>query len=74
MPTVIRPTLHHINLKTTRLQEMVDWYSEVVGTEVGFQDDTGAWLSNHGTNHHVTSYLRLRTQEVAGSSPASSIA
>ncbi len=23
---VIRLTLHHVNLKTRRLQEMIDWY------------------------------------------------
>jgi catechol-2,3-dioxygenase len=51
--TVIRPKIHHINLKTTRLQEMIDWYSEVVGTEVTFQDRTGAWLSNDDANHRI---------------------
>jgi catechol-2,3-dioxygenase len=51
--TVIRPKIHHINLKTTRLQEMIDWYSEVVGTEVTFQDRTGAWLSNDAANHRI---------------------
>jgi catechol-2,3-dioxygenase len=52
-PAVIRPKIHHINLKTTRLQEMIDWYSEVVGTQVTFQDQTGAWLSNDDANHRV---------------------
>ena len=28
----IKPTLHHFNLKTTRLQELIDWYSTVVGS------------------------------------------
>ena len=43
----IRPAFHHVNLKTTRLQEMIDWYSGiVVGAEVNHQDDVGAWLSN----------------------------
>ena len=48
-----RPTFHHVNLKTTRLQEMIDWYATVVGTEVVFRDATGAWLSNDGANHRV---------------------
>jgi catechol 2,3-dioxygenase len=48
-----KPTFHHVNLKTTRLQEMIDWYGQVVGTEVVFQDATGAWLSNDGANHRV---------------------
>ena len=47
------PKFHHVNLKTTRLQEMIDWYGTVVGTEVVFQDATGAWLSNDGANHRV---------------------
>jgi catechol 2,3-dioxygenase len=48
-----RPAFHHVNLKTTRLQEMIDWYAEVIGTEVVFRDATGAWLSNDGANHRV---------------------
>jgi hypothetical protein len=28
--TVVQPRLHHVNLKTTRLQEMIDWYTIVV--------------------------------------------
>jgi catechol-2,3-dioxygenase len=50
---VIHPKFHHVNLKTTRLQEMIDWYGEVVGTDVVFQDATGAWLSNDAANHRV---------------------
>jgi catechol-2,3-dioxygenase len=53
MPTIGAPAFHHVNLKTTRLQEMIDWYAAVVGTEVVFQDATGAWLSNDGANHRV---------------------
>jgi catechol-2,3-dioxygenase len=48
-----KPVFHHVNLKTTRLQEMIDWYGEVVGSEVVFRDATGAWLSNDGANHRV---------------------
>ena len=43
---VIHPRLHHVNLKTTRLQEMVDFYRTLVGAEVIYQDAVGAWLSN----------------------------
>ena len=28
---VIQPKFHHLNLKTTRLQEMIDWYRTLVG-------------------------------------------
>lgn len=49
--TVIHPKFHHVNLKTTRLQEMIDWYSALVGAEVLFQYELGAWLSNDKANH-----------------------
>jgi catechol-2,3-dioxygenase len=49
----IRPSFHHLNLKTTRLQEMVDFYRELVGAEVVFQDQIGAWLSNDEANHRI---------------------
>jgi catechol-2,3-dioxygenase len=51
--TTITPTFHHFNLKTTRLQELVDWYATVVGAEVTFQDSTGAWLTNDAANHRI---------------------
>jgi catechol 2,3-dioxygenase len=51
--TVIHPRFHHFNLKTTRLQEMIDWYSALVGAEVIFQYELGAWLSNDDANHRI---------------------
>ena len=53
MTAVIHPTFHHVNLKTTRLQEMIDFYKALVGAEVVFQDEVGAWLSNDKANHRV---------------------
>lgn len=50
---IIKPTLHHFNLKTTRLQEMIDWYTAVLGAEVAFQGATGAWLTNDAANHRI---------------------
>lgn len=49
----VRPILHHVNLKTTRLQEMIDWYGLVIGTEVTHQFPGGAWLTNDGANHRL---------------------
>jgi catechol-2,3-dioxygenase len=49
----ITPAFHHFNLKTTRLQELIDWYGAVVGAEVTFQDATGAWLTNDAANHRI---------------------
>ena len=50
---MIHPSFHHLNLKTTRLQEMIDWYALVVGSEVVFQDAMGAWLTNDRANHRI---------------------
>jgi catechol 2,3-dioxygenase len=47
------PTLHHDNLKTTRMQEMIDWYGLVIGIEVTHQFAGGAWLSNDAANHRL---------------------
>ena len=51
--TVIRPAFHHVNLKTTRLQEMIDFYSALVGCEVLHQYEMGAWISNDAANHRI---------------------
>jgi catechol 2,3-dioxygenase len=51
--SVPSPTLHHINLKTTRLGEMVDWYGMVTGVVVTHLAETGAWLTNDAANHRI---------------------
>jgi catechol-2,3-dioxygenase len=50
---VHKPVLHHVTLKTTRLQEMVDWYGIVTGMTVHFAFPGGAWLSNDSANHRM---------------------
>src|ERR1700736_3729899 len=50
---VANPTLHHVTLKTTRLQEMVDWYGLVAGADVTHQFEGGAWLTNDAANHRI---------------------
>ena len=50
---LVSPVLHHVNLKTTRLQEMIDWYALVIGTQVTHQFEGGAWLSNDAANHRL---------------------
>jgi len=50
---VIKPTLHHVNLKTTSLQEMIDWYGRVAGFEVTHRAPVGAWLTNDAANHRL---------------------
>ena len=50
---MIKPTLHHVNLKTTRLQEMIDWYCVVVGATVNLQSNNIAFISNDRTHHRI---------------------
>ena len=51
-PTV-RPAFHHINLKTLKLQEMIDWYGLVLGMQAQHQFVGGAWLTNDDANHRI---------------------
>jgi catechol-2,3-dioxygenase len=48
-----RPVLHHVTMKTTRLQEMVDWYRIVVGCVPNYMVNSAAWTSNDAANHRV---------------------
>jgi len=52
---ILRPTLHHVNLKTSPdgLQALIDWYGVVVGAEVVFRYPMGAWLTNDRANHRI---------------------
>ena len=47
------PTLHHVNLKTPRLEEMINWYGLVVGMRPTYASAGGAWLSNDAANHRL---------------------
>jgi catechol 2,3-dioxygenase len=51
--TVARPSLHHVNLKTARLEEMIAWYGLVVGMRPTYVYPGGAWLSNDDANHRL---------------------
>jgi catechol-2,3-dioxygenase len=48
-----QPIFHHVNLKTRRLQKMIDWYGKVIGSKPTFQFPGGAWLTNDGANHRI---------------------
>jgi catechol 2,3-dioxygenase len=50
---MIKPSLHHVTLKTSRLDEMVKWYALVIGAEVQFRDPGAAWMTNDGANHRI---------------------
>ena len=51
--SITAPTLHHVNLKTSRLGEMIEWYGLVVGMRSTYAFDGGAWLSNDSANHRL---------------------
>jgi catechol 2,3-dioxygenase len=50
---VIKPALHHVTIKTSRLDQMIAWYALVVGAQVQFKDKVAAWMTNDGANHRV---------------------
>jgi catechol 2,3-dioxygenase len=50
---VITPTMHHVNLKTTKLQEMIDWYGLVIGAKPNFQNPVLAFITNDNANHRL---------------------
>jgi catechol 2,3-dioxygenase len=50
---VIRPSLHHVTMKTSRLDEMIEWYGLVLGTQVQFRNEVAAWTSNDEANHRI---------------------
>jgi len=48
---VIKPALHHVTFKTTRLDEMMAWYGTVLGGTINFEDDHNGWMTNDQANH-----------------------
>lgn len=49
----VRPVLHHVTLKTSRVAEMVDWYGKLVGCHPNFTGPEGSWTTNDAANHRV---------------------
>ncbi|MGA9856558.1 MAG: VOC family protein [Solirubrobacteraceae bacterium] len=47
------PVLHHVTLKTNRVEEMMRWYETVVGMTINHHSRFGAWMTNDGANHRV---------------------
>jgi catechol-2,3-dioxygenase len=45
--------MHHIGLKTSRLDEMIEWYRVVCGMTVRRRWPASAMLSNDGGNHRI---------------------
>jgi catechol-2,3-dioxygenase len=51
--TTIKPALHHVTMKTSRLDEMIKWYEFVIGAKVNYRDQHAAWMTNDDANHRV---------------------
>ena len=47
------PTIHHLNIKTNRLDELIDFYGKVAGMVPNFRWDGGAFMSNDAANHRL---------------------
>ncbi len=43
---VKRPILHHVNLKTIRMTEMIEWYGKVIGARKQFQNEVMGFVTN----------------------------
>jgi catechol-2,3-dioxygenase len=50
---IIKPALHHVTFRTSRLDEMIAWYGIVVGATVNYRDAHAAWMTNDAANHRV---------------------
>jgi catechol 2,3-dioxygenase len=50
---MIKPKLHHVTIKTSRLDEMIEWYGLVIGAKVNFRDKVAAWTTNDDANHRI---------------------
>jgi len=48
---ILRPLLHHVNLKTIHLRELIEWYATVVGMTPNHQFEGGAWLTNDAAKY-----------------------
>ncbi len=60
--TIVRPHLHHVQIKTTRIEEMIEWYRVVVGAQIVQRTAGGTWMSNDASNHR----LALVTEQALG--------
>jgi catechol-2,3-dioxygenase len=47
------PRLHHVNLKTFRVEAMVDWYEKAADMRVLHRAREGVWMTNDGANHRL---------------------
>ena len=63
------PVLHHVNLRTPRMEEMIAWYGRAVGMRPTFASSSISFLTNDHANHR----LALLTSAGVTDDPASTI-
>ena len=44
--TAKKPLFHHVNLKTIRMTEMIEWYGKVIGSRKQFQNEVMGFVTN----------------------------
>lgn len=50
---VPNPVYHHVQLKTTRLDALIEWYGLVVGMRPNFRTDQVVFITNDDANHRI---------------------
>ncbi|MGZ0043117.1 VOC family protein [Paenibacillus ottowii] len=57
-----RSVLHHVGITTGRIEIMVEWYGNVLGTKINFEKENpaanlngvkGVWVTNDSANHRI---------------------
>jgi hypothetical protein len=62
---MVEPELHHDNLKTIRLQKMIDWYKVVIGGSAICMGPRNAWMINNDVNHRIAFLLAPTYSDIA---------
>ena len=64
----VTPRISHVVLRTTCLQEMIEWYGKVFHAEVLFQSDFGAFLTYDDEHHRIALFAIPGVQKKAKTS------
>lgn len=60
--------LDHVNIRTTQLEAMIDWYTDILGLHNGFRPNSsseGAWL--YAGDSAIVHLVRMDKPEAVGS-------
>jgi catechol 2,3-dioxygenase len=65
-PQAACPVLHHVSLKTVRVDEMIEWYGRVVGMQVTHRLAGIVLMTNDDANHRLALISSQRFGDDAG--------